>query len=411
MHENDFKYYNMPVFPSIKSACFFRFLFFAVCLFLFSNNLEAEENEDLDKIINDRNQQVTQLLEEKKSTRDLLDELKKREGSVVDVLKTLNNNIQINQEKLNRTNIEIEDLQQEMELTIKKISRMKRQIEEDKLHLYKQLQALFYVRKIRKMTLFINTDSFPTYFRNAHLLQKNSELDAITLVRLEENLIELEEETKNQKEQNIKLVQLKKTREEQAELLEFEKQQQFTYLQHIRQDRTLRTKYLGVIQVELEKLNDVIHSLAVKKENEMKEKQFRGLYKYKYSLPSPVTGTRVHRFGEKDSRYFTLFKRGVLVETGKNEEVHSILQGKVVWSGPFHGYRNLVILDHGKGSFSVYGNLDELYVLADDVVDQSAALGTVAYDEDEQRYLFYFETRYNKQAVDPEQWLKKPVWN
>jgi septal ring factor EnvC (AmiA/AmiB activator) len=69
-----------------------------------------------------------------------------------------------------------------------------------------------------------------------------------------------------------------------------------------------------------------------------------------------------------------------------------------------------VILDHGKGSLSVYGNLDEVFVINGDVIDQNYTLGTVAYNEMEKRYLFYFETRHNRRAVDPEQWLKKPAW-
>ena len=99
-----------------------------------------------------------------------------------------------------------------------------------------------------------------------------------------------------------------------------------------------------------------------------------------------------------------------MVETAADESVHSILTGKVVWAGPFRGYQNLVILDHGKGSFSVYGNLGELFVLKDDVIDQGYVLGGVAYDKVEERSLFYFEMRYNKRAVNPSHWLKKPRW-
>lgn len=376
----------------------------------FTAHLYAEGLQEIDRNIKEQNRQISQLISERKNTQALLAELKKREWDVVEVLKVLNNNIKNNQEKLNKTVVAIENLEEEMRLTGNKISGLKEQIVEDKRQLHQQIHALFYMKKIRSMTLFLDVNSFQSYFRNHHLLLKNTELDAVTLARLKENLVELEQEIQLQSHLKTKLTGLRKTREEQAELLEFEKQQQFVYLHHIRKDRSLRVKYLGVIQIELEKLNDAIYSLNVKKENERRAQKFRGLYRYKYSLPSPVSGKPVHRFGQQSSKYYTLFKRGVLIETGENQEVRSILQGKVVWSGPFHGYRNLVILDHGKGSFSVYGNLDELFVLVDEVVDQSAVLGNVALDEEEESYLFYFETRYNKKAVNPEQWLKKPTW-
>ena len=121
------------------------------------------------------------------------------------------------------------------------------------------------------MTLFLAVNSFKNYFRNKQLLHRNTELDALTINRLSENLAELEQEVEFQQEQKVKLVELRQSRQEQKKLLAFEREQQFTYLHHIRQDRSLRAKYLRDVQVELEKLNDTIHSLEIKKENEKKE--------------------------------------------------------------------------------------------------------------------------------------------
>ncbi|MBU3914324.1 peptidoglycan DD-metalloendopeptidase family protein, partial [bacterium] len=270
--------------------------------------------------------------------------------------------------------------------------------------------ALFHISVVRKMTPFVGLGSFEDYFRNKRLLQRNTKLSAQTLVRLDENLRRIKKEYDRQNEQNVQLTSLRKAKEEQNNLLKFEQQQQFTYLQHIQKDQSTRLRYLREIQVELERLNDVIHLLEQKKENDEKSKQFGGFRNYKNTLSAPVKGKLIHRFGRKHSPFYTLFKRGVLVETSKNDNVRSILPGKVVWSGPFRGYQNLVILDHGKGSLSVYGNLDEVFVIVDDVIDQNYILGTVAYNSSENRYLFYFETRYNKRAVDPVQWLKNPVW-
>lgn len=368
-------------------------------------------DEGWDKVIENRSEQVHQLLEERQNAQELVEELKRQEWGVLEVLKLLNSNIKNNQEKLNNILIEIDHLQEDIQLSLSKINGLRAQIETDKNRLHQQLIALFYLRKIKKMSLFLAVNTFEDYFRNKRLLERSSELDALTIDRLNQNLLELEQESEALKAQRAKLVTLKQSREEQKKLLDFERRQQFTYLHHIRQDRSLRVKYLRDIQVELERLNDAIHSLEIKKENEQKAKRFRGLYRYKYTLPSPVSGEVLHHFGQKNSKYYTLYKRGVLVETAEHAEVKSILQGKVVWSGPFHGYRNLIILDHGKGSFSVYGNLDEVFVIVDDVVDRSTALGTVALNKKESKYLFYFETRYNKRAVNPEQWLKKPSWN
>ncbi|MBU2512556.1 peptidoglycan DD-metalloendopeptidase family protein [bacterium] len=393
----------------------FRFQIYPILILLIGFvscicQIHGETSQNLDDLIASRNDQLNKLLSEKKDTQSLISDLKNREWGVIEILKALNNNIKNNLERLNSIELDIGKLEEDMILTSNKISGLELEIKEDENRIRSQLHALFYLRKMRNLTLFIGISSLEHFFRNQKLIQFNAELDAKLVARLKQNLGELENEVEKLKTQKISLSALKKTEEEQKKLLAFEKEQQFAYIRHIRQDKSIRIKYLREIQVELERLNDVIYSLEMRKTNETKAKQFTGLFRYKYSLPSPVTGKMVHRFEQKNSKYFTLFKRGVLIETQKNEKVRSILSGKVVWSGPFHGYRNLVILDHGKGSLSVYGNLEEVFVIVDDVIDQNYILGTVGFDDIEERYLFYFETRYNKRAVNPEQWLKKPVW-
>ena len=361
--------------------------------------------------IRDRTEEIKQLIGDRRDTQELLGDLKQQEWGVIDVLKGLNRNIELAQAKLHRLELHIRDVEEELSITLNKMAGLHLQIDEDKKRIYQELYALFYLQKVRKHTFFLGMSSFQHYFRNQQLLKNIAEIDAKLIERLSKNLEEFEIEIKTRENQKREQVRLKKSQEEQQELLDFEQQQQLAYLQHIRQNRSIRVKVLRTIQVELERLNDAIHSLETRRQNEKKAQHFRGIYRYKYSLPSPVKGKVVHRFGQKNSRFYTLFKRGVLVKTNGDQDVKAILTGKVVWAGPFHGYANLVIVDHGKASFSVYGNLEVVFVAVNDVIEQNDIIGTVVYNASEEQHLFYFETRYNKKAVNPEQWLKKPIWN
>ena len=372
--------------------------------------LSAETAQNLDSQIQTRNQQIQKLLSERKKTLTLIKEIKQREWGVLELLGILNKNIKINRDKLDKIFLKLDKLQIKFFITSARIRKIKEQISQDQTRINQQLYILFRVKKSRKLTQLIGLASFKNYFRNQRLLQKSMELNAHVLARLNSNLKELEDAYNTQERQKAQLEKLREAGKEQKKLMTFELQQQRTYLQHIRQDRDLRVKYLGEIQVQMEQLNDMIYSMEKEKENEKKSKRFRGLTRYEYALPSPVKGKLVHRFGQKDSPFYTLFKNGVVVETVQNEEVRSILPGKVAWSGPMRGYQNLVILDHGRGSLSVYGNLDELFVIIGDVIEQNYVIGTVAFNQIENRHLFYFETRFNKRWVNPMQWLKKPPW-
>lgn len=56
-------------------------------------------------------------------------------------------------------------------------------------------------------------------------------------------------------------------------------------------------------------------------------------------------------------------------------KIHALKTGKVLFAGPFAGYRHLLILDHGEGWTSLYGNMTECYVRVDDVLSKGSVLG------------------------------------
>ena len=150
--------------------------------------------------------------------------------------------------------------------------------------------------------------------------------------------------------------------------------------------------------------------LENKKNNEKKIITFQGFRNHKNDLPVPVKGKLIQKFRAKNTIGKSLFKRGLLIETQVEEEALSILEGKIVFVGPFRGYQKLIILDHGKGCFSVYGNLNETLVQIGDIVDPQIPLGIVGIYGAENRSLFYFETRYNKTAINPMQLFPANVW-
>ena len=130
----------------------------------------ASDDNKLEQAIADRGKQFETLLQERKSTQELIDELKRQEWGVLEVFKTLNNTIRENLEKLNTLSIEIDLLEEDLRLATFKIEGLTLQIEKDTKRLHKQLYALFYLQKIRKMTLFLGAGSFENYFRNKQLL-------------------------------------------------------------------------------------------------------------------------------------------------------------------------------------------------------------------------------------------------
>src|SRR5207248_3157049 len=68
---------------------------------------------------------------------------------------------------------------------------------------------------------------------------------------------------------------------------------------------------------------------------------------------------------------------GVDIAAPEGTPVSAVHDGTVAFAGPFGGFGNLVIVEHGGQSFSLYGNLLEMSVTKGDRVERGQPIGTV----------------------------------
>ncbi|WP_428897737.1 Septal ring factor EnvC [Parelusimicrobium proximum] len=133
----------------------------------------------------------------------------------------------------------------------------------------------------------------------------------------------------------------------------------------------------------------------------------------KNSLPWPVDGKVISAFGKEyrqDLKTY-IFRDGVKISAKKGETVFSVAEGTVIYAGSFRSYGNVVILDHGKGFFTIYGFLSDITVERGDNVGQRTPIGIVGMDTQQGsmgtgRIALYFEVRRGTHTEDPVQWLK-----
>jgi septal ring factor EnvC (AmiA/AmiB activator) len=84
----------------------------------------------------------------------------------------------------------------------------------------------------------------------------------------------------------------------------------------------------------------------------------------------------------------------------------AIHDGTVAFAGPFSGFGNLVILDHGAQTFSLYGDLLDIGVKKGARIERGQPVGTAGPIPSGSEGI-YFELRVDARPVDPLQWLRK----
>jgi septal ring factor EnvC (AmiA/AmiB activator) len=86
--------------------------------------------------------------------------------------------------------------------------------------------------------------------------------------------------------------------------------------------------------------------------------------------------------------------------------VLAVAAGRVVFADWLRGFGNLLIVDHGEGFLSVYGNNESLLAAVGDRIAGGDPVATVGSSGGIAEAGLYFELRYQGRPIDPLQWVQ-----
>jgi septal ring factor EnvC (AmiA/AmiB activator) len=165
--------------------------------------------------------------------------------------------------------------------------------------------------------------------------------------------------------------------------------------------RDLNAQLTGELEAAQLKLQRAIAQLGTERASvTVPLRPFRG------ALPWPADGIVTQRFGSAQPGRTA--QSGIEMSLAEGQPVRSVHDGTVAFAGPFTGYGNLVILEHGDGSHSLYGHLRSIGVERGARVDAQTPIGESGRNPSGNPAL-YFELRVDGKPVDPLQWLRKPL--
>ena len=121
-------------------------------------------------------------------------------------------------------------------------------------------------------------------------------------------------------------------------------------------------------------------------------------------LRLPVIGELADRFGSPraDSG---LSSKGLFIAARQGQEVRAVAAARVVFADWLRGFGNLMILDHGGGYMSLYGNNDALFRQVGDIVKAGDPIAAVGATGGNPETGLYFELRFQGKPFDPLTWI------
>lgn len=130
-----------------------------------------------------------------------------------------------------------------------------------------------------------------------------------------------------------------------------------------------------------------------------------GLFsRIKGSLRLPVRGEVTNRYGTSRAEGGPSWK-GLFIRSETGQEVKAVAPGRVVFAEWMRGFGNLLIVDHGQGYLTIYGNNEATLKQVGDQVKAGDAVATVGASGGSPESGLYFEIRHQGRPFDPLSWV------
>ena len=175
----------------------------------------------------------------------------------------------------------------------------------------------------------------------------------------------------------------------------------------LRRDKGELEKSIGQLESDEKQISGIIDDLEVKANQGAVDTGLPGLDDNKGNLVWPVHGKIIRGFGlTTDNRGIKLSNPGIDIQSQMGTDVMAAAGGKVIYISWLRGYGQFVIVDHGKGYYTLYANLSDILVETGDSVKAGEVIGLVGDSGSLEGTKLHFEIRHKKDQLDPSDWLR-----
>ncbi len=253
------------------------------------------------------------------------------------------------------------------------------------------------------LKLLLNNDDPNQVAREFRYYEYIARSRAATLKSLRSGLVKLQEVAEQARRKSDEIAALRADEQQQRQHLEQDKRARQQMLNKIALQLKQQRNEIGRLRHNEGRLTQLVDKLAQALPNAQPDNSpFKSL---KGRLALPVKGKLRNQFGARRPESGMAWT-GWFLRAPANQPVKAIAGGRVVFADWLRGYGNLLIIDHGQGYMSLYGNNETLYKQAGDSLrggDTIAAVGSSGGNEDSG---LYFELRFEGKPFDPNKWIR-----
>ncbi len=382
-------------------------LLLCICLVAGINSTQAVQQEELDNLRKHISVLQKELEKTSESQSEATDELRESERAISN-----------SKRKLAELSLQRRAADHTLGRLRQQAQQLERDIQSQQAMLSKLLYQQYLGGKQEYFKLLLNNHDPDQAARGMRYYEYIARGRSTWLNMLRVNLAQLNEVVQQTQQKSGEIAALQEEENAQQKILEKDKLARQQVISQFAQQLKQQRHEIGRLQRDENRLSQLVAKLSkiltrqkgkgVFNNDKLPDNRFDGkpFEQLKGKLTLPVMGEVVNTFGSArpDS---TVLWRGLLLRAASGQPVKSVAAGRVVFADWLRGFGNLLIIDHGKGYMSLYGNNETLYKQVGDVLrggDTVAAVGNSGGNEDSG---VYFELRHRGEPLDPIKWIAR----
>lgn len=364
----------------------------------------------------------------KKIDRDLrqqkkkLEQTKRVEASVIDELKKTAQDLREVHGQHRKQQGTIRAIHDKVAVVEKEIAASGSAMDAQREYLKKRLRALQKANtQSDALIIVLTSDDMGKSMRLLRYLRDISARDKAVIQTYQGDLQRLAQEQEKLKQLRVSLQAEERKLAKVEESLKEKQRRRESLLAQVRQDKATYEHLIKSMKEDQNRLSRILQE-ADRKERERRKSTGKPspggkkreevhedstFTRMKGKLHWPVSGSVAVNYGSQVDPIFNLpvFRSGITIKANSGASAKAVAEGKVVYADAFKGYGQLVIVSHGGGYHTLYGNLSKIFSHNGAIIKENQAVGEVGESQAIGASGLYFEIRYKGKPLDPLQWL------
>jgi septal ring factor EnvC (AmiA/AmiB activator) len=326
---------------------------------------------------------------------------------------------------ISTSNRKLNDLAQQQSMASRALSDLQKQsrqldknMQDEQALLSKLLYQQYLGGKQEYLKLLLNNHDPNQVARELQYYDYIARTRAAWIKTLRNDSLKLQAVTTQAKEKSLEIAALQNEERSQRQHLEKEKHARLQTLEKIAKQLKQQRREMGRLQRDENRLSQLVERLAkilsqpknrdLPHSEKLPDSTFDGrpFASLKGRLALPVKGNISNRFGDTRPDSTVLWK-GLFVRAAASQPVRAVAAGRVVFADWLRGFGNLLIIDHGNGYMSLYGNNESLFKQVGDVLHGGDSIASVGNSGGNEESGLYFELRHEGNPFDPMKWIAR----